>query len=512
MGAHRFWRLLFHTVQAVDQTYVALSELKGATAIGGAQALVGGTPSASTTYGGVDGSPVTGLFDGNINTFWACNGGGANSQWVAYDLGGGNSADIIEVTLTPRNDSGYTQAPVTADWQYSDDGVLWYTYFTIAAATWTTGASQTFDKPASTAGGSHRYWRFRNPGGSNNGNYISCAAVRFYANSIGATDIAPTATPTASGIYGAGYEATKCNDVNNASYWYSSNLSNSWLMLDFGSGNAFPLDHFDWQIEPTASNSGPKDLYIEWSDDGTTWSLEFGVAGLTWGNGLCRGFTNPTPPAAGAAPGAHRYWRLLVHAVGVSAGGWCAVGELIGATALEGPQALTGGVASASSVYAAGYTADKAFNGVFDAGWLSNVFVDGTWLKYDLGAGNAKAITQIRIYARNDGWPYQSPTSWEWQYSDDDVTYTTAFSHTWSDFSSNGQLQDWPHVPKLLVGKSNLMVTSSPVGGTILLGKTNIAVESTPKGGPVLSKTNLAVDTQDPPVLLPPRRRTLLIP
>jgi len=105
---------------------------------------------------------------------------------------------------------------------------------------------------------------------------------------------------------------------------------------------------------------------------------------------------------------AHRYWRLLVTAV--AGGGQAAIGEVVLAATPGGWQAATGGAASSSSVFST-YTADRAFNGTLSSAdyWLSasSTYSSGgadssskgaEWIQYDLGAGNAKDIVELRLY------------------------------------------------------------------------------------------------------------------
>lgn len=304
--------------------------------------------------------------------------------------------------------------------------------------------------------GAHRYWRFRNSTGSNNANYISCTALRFYPNVLSG-NVAKGLTGISSGILAAGYEAANAFDDNVGTEYFSNGGANGYIGIDFGAGNAYPLDHFGFQIETASFASGPKDIQVEWSDNGTAWTLEWAITGLTWSAGESKGFTNPTRPAFNPPPSPHRYWRLLCHANG-GGGGWFAVGELQGQTALVGSNVLTGGTASASGTYSTSSPA-YAFNGVLDAGWVRDSNTDGEWLKYDLGAGNAKAITQLVMYSRSDGFASQSPVSWEWQYSDDDVTYTTLFGTTWPAFTTASQAQSYPNVSLAALRRRRIIMT-----------------------------------------------------
>jgi hypothetical protein len=134
---------------------------------------------------------------------------------------------------------------------------------------------------------------------------------------------------------------------------------------------------------------------------------------------------------------AHRYWRLLIHTNGAG-GSNCSVGELVGYQAGFDGQRLSGGTASASSTLG-GFPASNAFDGTLSTFWNTASFVDPTWLKYDLGSGVTRDIRQITIWGRQDGFYNQNPATCDWQWSDDDVTYTTAFSLVIPAFTAAGQ-------------------------------------------------------------------------
>lgn len=136
---------------------------------------------------------------------------------------------------------------------------------------------------------------------------------------------------------------------------------------------------------------------------------------------------------------AHRYWRLMLRATGGGANG--GIGELQMRTSIGGTNVATGGTASGSSINGA-YTAAKAFDGLTvdtgaGNGWAAVNFAgsDGRdsrpWLKYDFGAGNEKDIAEIVIFAPGTGGlgAAELPTAWDFQYSDDNVTWKTQRSY-----------------------------------------------------------------------------------
>lgn len=100
----------------------------------------------------------------------------------------------------------------------------------------------------------------------------------------------------------------------------------------------------------------------------------------------------------------HRYWRVFCETNNGDAS-FIGIGELeMYETPYAGPNVLTGGTISASSV-SSGFEASKAIDGTYHTGtgsgaWTSNT-TGGTdeWLKYDFGSGVTKWITSVGICA-----------------------------------------------------------------------------------------------------------------
>lgn len=133
---------------------------------------------------------------------------------------------------------------------------------------------------------------------------------------------------------------------------------------------------------------------------------------------------------------AHRYWRIRIRVTGGGANG--GIGELQMRTSIGGANVVSGGTASASTIFSASYTAAKAFDGLTtDTGvgnaWAALAMGGGAgqgsypWLMYDFGAGNAKDIAEIVIFAPGASGlgANELPTQFDWQYSDDNVTWVT---------------------------------------------------------------------------------------
>jgi F5/8 type C domain len=144
--------------------------------------------------------------------------------------------------------------------------------------------------------------------------------------------------------------------------------------------------------------------------------------------------------AAPAVTG-HRYWRLNMTATTGSA---YAMAEVQFRTTAGTPLLFSGGTASASTIYGAGYEADKATDNNPTTMWISSLakLASQTWT-YDYGAGVTKAIVEIMIQARSD--VPQGPDTFTPQWSDDGTTWTsmTPITTTWAA----GQIQVFPVTP-----------------------------------------------------------------
>lgn len=160
---------------------------------------------------------------------------------------------------------------------------------------------------------------------------------------------------------------------------------------------------------------------------------------------------------------AHRYWQLSINSSGFGGGlgTWVAIAELQGIEIFAGPNVLIGGTASCAqgSYSPPTFTPDKAFDGNPNTAWIKDSPAYPIKLKYDLGVGVTKDIKQISVAGRNDGFPSQAPTSADWQWSDDDITYTTYFSYTTPAYTTNGQTQTFGILP------TNTLAAQYPIIG-----------------------------------------------
>jgi hypothetical protein len=138
---------------------------------------------------------------------------------------------------------------------------------------------------------------------------------------------------------------------------------------------------------------------------------------------------------------AHRYWRLVVWRP-YSNDNKTRINEIILATTPGGAQAAVGGTATASSTaYITTNPPSAAFDGVFSAtNWwyssteyvLANGYYQGQgWLQYDMGAGNAIDVVEMRLYEHSNNSQIGNPRDFSLFYSDNGTTFTHKCS--WSN-------------------------------------------------------------------------------
>ena len=133
---------------------------------------------------------------------------------------------------------------------------------------------------------------------------------------------------------------------------------------------------------------------------------------------------------------AHRYWRVYYTA---TSDGWAAIAEIAMHTTVGGGNVISGGTASASSSFS-GFPASSAIDSNASTAWASNGAVLPSWWEYDFGAGVTKDIVEFVVTARTGTAAGESGSAFQLQFSDDNSTWTTAWSWTGVSWTS-GQTQ-----------------------------------------------------------------------
>lgn len=131
---HLYWRV--NILTSAFGGNCGFAEISMAATVGGSNELSGGTP---TAIGADSGFEADKALDGNTSTSWNF---ASSTGWWRYQFA--SPAQVLEVKITARLDAP-TTSPTTWNLEWSDDGSTWTSAKSFTAATWTTGATQTFD-------------------------------------------------------------------------------------------------------------------------------------------------------------------------------------------------------------------------------------------------------------------------------------------------------------------------------------------------------------------------------
>ncbi len=149
MAAHRYWRV--HIQATGGGSLVSIGELIMATTQSGAQAATGGTALASSVSSG---NVAANAFDGTTSSanYWASNSvysASNGAEWIQYDVGVGNSIDVVELRLYFNGTSiGSTTYPKNLSLWYSDDNIHWYLQRAWNELSFTNGETKTLNATA----------------------------------------------------------------------------------------------------------------------------------------------------------------------------------------------------------------------------------------------------------------------------------------------------------------------------------------------------------------------------
>lgn len=143
----------------------------------------------------------------------------------------------------------------------------------------------------------HRYWRLNISANAGDANYLQIAEVEMRAT-LGGADQCTGGTASASTEHSATYAASKAVDDTASTHWSTpiSTLT-GWWAYDFGS--AVEVLQYTIQAPPASPARSPKDWALEYSDNGTDWTLQETREEQTgWTTGEVRTFDAATGPAA----------------------------------------------------------------------------------------------------------------------------------------------------------------------------------------------------------------------
>lgn len=131
----------------------------------------------------------------------------------------------------------------------------------------------------------------------------------------------------------------------------------------------------------------------------------------------------------------HRYWRAYCREGGASSRTLCA--EMTMAQSSGGADVTSTAFAIASGETGASESKDKAFDNNTAAYWQV-IQTTGAWIGQDFGAGNEKDIVEISMQPLS-GFATRMFRQFDVQYSDDNVTWTTAWSCSFTAWTNAAQ-------------------------------------------------------------------------
>lgn len=298
----RFWRVFTTDSHSPSETTVGVTELELRDIIGGPDLTSPGEAATraitnsqySSNFGAHNAfDDVIAAGSGNI---WATANNQHLNAWVGWDFGAGNEKTIVEVVVTGFNNT--LQSPKDIRVDYSHDGVIWYTAWDEGAMTWTALESKTFQHPNAPIPevSGHRHWRLFFSRSTINDSYLGVGEVelRGVAGGPDLTIAADAGTKASASSY-VFPPSNAFNDNEGGTDWLSAagqGDENGWLAWDFGVGNEQDINEVTMH-PPSNLQSAPKDVLIQYSDDGgVTWADSWDEGAQTW-DGSTKTFTKP---------------------------------------------------------------------------------------------------------------------------------------------------------------------------------------------------------------------------
>lgn len=287
-----------------------------------------------------------------------------------------------------------------------------------------------------------RYWRIYGTDNNSSAHEImALLEVQFNSGTLGyGADITSGKTVTADTEFagthvasGAIDDALCDNPATAANVWASTNTAfPHWWSIDFGSSTSITgvtittrSDVLDG-VGGTVNMQAPSAFLIQYSQDNSNWITAKTLSSESFNSYEMKRYLLSSAALfyTGSPHGAHRYWRLKVPAdVG---------GTISSATKIEmrstpsGSDICTGGTAIESG-HTSTFVAANAFdadNSTFFASLASTL---DPWIGYDFGSGNAVQVAEVTWRNRQDSNANQAPKVIFVEWSDDNVTWTTAW-------------------------------------------------------------------------------------
>ena len=277
MSVSNKWRLrsLWHqTGNGTGQ--IGIGKLSWASVAGGATLCVGGTASASSTYGGFyDPARTFDLAAPVANGLWY--GPAGLNAWIEYDFPAPVSIVECRMIIADPNDS-----PRAFVMEYFDGAVWQIEFLGYNDSAWTVGPTYTFTEP--TRQNSNQYWGFVSTAGINPGWFdVFLAHCAMHIVPAGA-DVCGTGIPHAKPAESGGNPIANAFAPNSGGFYNNTTgTSGTVIFYDFGAGNNKIIVEMVFTADAAGNHDrAPGTGYFIYSQDGNGFGLINAFNGLIY--------------------------------------------------------------------------------------------------------------------------------------------------------------------------------------------------------------------------------------
>jgi hypothetical protein len=158
------------------------------------------------------------------------------------------------------------------------------------------GAGTNTQLTSPAAFGAHRYWRIFFPDTQGGGIVVTEVQLR----TVAAGPNVATGGVASANSYASVYSPANAFDGNGTSVWFNGSNNSNWLQYDFGVGSQRDIREFTvtntYAPGMATIDSSPKNMSLQYSDDGTKWTTLYGTPTQNaWNFNETRTFTVSLP-------------------------------------------------------------------------------------------------------------------------------------------------------------------------------------------------------------------------
>lgn len=269
--------------------------------------------------------------------------------------------------------------------------------------------------------------------------------------------------------------AVKAFDRMETTAWSTSGASASaWLQYQFN-GPSWAITRYKLVSSPGDAGADPRDWQLLGSNNGSDWTVldsRTNEVFTTRTQAKRYTFSNTTP---------YRFYRLNVTATAGGNGSGVRLAEF------QLWSDDSSDKASASVENGTSESAAKAFDGSTATKWYNSNIASTGWLRFQYGGGAGWALSQYSLTSANDV-PQRDPRDWQFQGSNDGVTWSTLDTRSGETFPSRFQTKIYTFANTTAYRHYRLNITAN-AGGTgfglqlseLTLGSSNV-LTSAPTG------------------------------